>query len=73
MITDTDILAGIRDVGHGMPAWAAAELDDPAPSTSDIADGMQAHFGVKFAAGELDTITTVRTLVELLRRKFNED
>lgn len=73
MITDTDILAGIRDVGHGSPAWAAADLDDAAPPTSDIADGMQTHFGVKFASGELDTITTVRTLVDLLRRKFNED
>jgi acyl carrier protein len=34
---------------------------------------MQAHFGVRFAPGELEAIATVRALVDLLRRKFDEE
>ena len=73
MITDTDILAGIREAGHGAPAWAIAGLDDPCPPPGEIALGMQAHFGVRFAPGELEAIATVRALVDLLRRKFDEE
>lgn len=73
MITDIDILAGILEAGRGSAAWAAVGLEDPAPPAADIAEGMKVHFGVTFAAGELEAITTVRGLVELLRRKFDEE
>lgn len=71
MITDTDILSGIRDAGPG--PWATVELDDACPPVTDGAAGLQAHFGVVLRAEELGQLTTVRSLVDLLRRKFDEE
>lgn len=73
MISDSDILAGIREAGHDAPAWASVTLGGPCPSPLDIAPAMSAHFGVTFAAGELEAITTVDELVALLRQKFDAD
>lgn len=72
MITDTDILSGIHEAGRGSPGWARAELDDPCPSLADVSAGLEAHFGVAFVGDELERVTSVRSLVELLRRKFDE-
>lgn len=73
MISAADILSGIREASRGVEPWAAVELDDPCPPTAAIAAGLQAHFGVVFATGDLDQLTTVRALAELLQRKFAEE
>lgn len=73
MITETDILSGIREAGRGVPGWANAELDDPCPARADIAERLEAHFGVSFVAEELESVLTLRALADLLRRKFDEE
>jgi hypothetical protein len=73
MISDSDILAGIREAGHDAPGWASAALGGPCPSPQDISPRLSAHFGVTFAAGELEAIATVDALVALLRLKFDGD
>ena len=73
MISDSDILAGIREAGHDAPAWASATLGGPCPPPVDLAPRLSAHFGVTFAAGELEAIASVDALVALLRQKFDAD
>ncbi len=72
MMTDTDILFGIQEAGRAVPAWATVGLDSACPPAGDVAAAFEAHFGVKFAPGELGAAGTIAALIELLRVKFNE-
>ncbi len=74
-MTDDDILSGIREASRSSAAWSLVGLDDPRPPLGDGAPliaAFELHFGVQFKAGEIEQVTDVRGLVELLRQKFKE-
>ena len=71
-MTDTDILSGIHEAGRAVPEWAAVGLDSACPPPAGVAAAFEAHFGVSFAPGELESAATVQALIELLRQKFRE-
>ena len=72
-MTDTDILSGIHEAGRAVPAWTAVTLTSACPPPGDVAAAFEAHFGVKFAPGELASVDTIPALIELLRQKLGAD